>query len=157
MARVDFYGEKLTLLQIDFIKALLDYSNPTTYNNQTQAARQAGYKGTDNALVVQGNNNLRLPKVQRAIFAFQAEQDKKINIRQAEVLMLLRQYAGLDSGQDKVENRDRLKAIELLGKTLTMFGDRSETTHKIPGYTPPSRQEAVEYSKQRLALMQGDE
>jgi len=154
LAKTTLCGVELTFLQAGFVKAITDFSNQQTYGNALQSARAAGYRGNDNTVGQRGNELVNNSKIQQAIAAYQAEIEGAINIRQAEVIRLLRQYAGLDPGKPIVENRDRLKSIELLGKTLTMFGERSETTHKIPGYTPPSRKEAVEYSRQRLALLE---
>lgn len=100
-----------------------------TFYNATQAAKTAGYKGKDNVLAVTGWDNLRKPKIARAIRARQRELFSAADVSVDKVLMdieLVRQMAVRDGN-----HLAALKASELHGKHLKMFADKIEHLHTI--------------------------
>lgn len=90
--------------------------------NATDAARQAGYAGGENALASKGSQLLRNAKVAESIKARQeAENAPLIADRQA------RQRFWTETMQDdQGDMKDRLKASELLGRSEADFIERHE-------------------------------
>jgi phage terminase small subunit len=103
----------LTQKQKLFVEAYL--ANP----NATEAARKAGYKGSDETLAVVGHENLRKPQISKLI---EVRVETAI-ITANEVLHGVKKIA-LEGDRDA----DRLKAYELLGKNLKLWTDKTELT-----------------------------
>jgi phage terminase small subunit len=81
--------------------------------NGTDAARKAGYAGSDNVLAQVARENLRKPHVAAAIEARQARENRPlIKDRQA-----LQEFWSRAMDDDEQDIRARLKASELLGKS----------------------------------------
>ena len=91
------------------------------YNgNGVQAAREAGYKGSDNTLASVAKENLRKPHILVGIIA--REQDKtghKIATREDRQEFWTKTMYNPD-----LEFKDRLKASELLGRSQADFLNR---------------------------------
>jgi phage terminase small subunit len=103
-----------------FVEAYL--ANP----NATDAARKAGYKGSDTTLAQVGAENLRKPYIAEAV-------EKRVEaaiITADEVLKGIKAIAV--TGE---KDADRLKGYELLGKYLKLFTDRSEITLDVSNLT----------------------
>lgn len=100
--------DKLTTKQRLFVEAYL--ANP----NATDAARKAGYRGSENALAVVGNKLLRNSK----IAALMENRVQTAIITTNEILEGVKAIA-LNGDKDS----DKLKAYELLGKHLAMWTD----------------------------------
>lgn len=84
--------------------------------NATQAVKRAGYKcKTDKVAAVQGARLLANVKIQAAIQEARAAREKQSLITVEWVLSQLAEVA-----QDP-EHKDRMRALELLGKHLGMF------------------------------------
>ena len=111
--------KKLTVKQQKFVDA---YDG-----NGVQAARQAGYKGSDNTLAVVAIENLRKPNVVKAI----EEREKKPTIKRI-LSREERQALWTSIAQGELEDdpdtaisiKDRLKASELLGKSQADFTEK---------------------------------
>lgn len=131
--------ETLTGKQLAFISAYLGEAR----FNATQAARIAGYAGDDNALAVQGHDNLRNPKIAGAVEARLAE----LHMSDKEVLVELADIARSDWRDHLVIKRDRegneieaylllkdkIRALELVGKYHKLFTDKTELTGRGGG------------------------
>ena len=104
---------ELTTKQRLFVEAYL--ANP----NATEAARRAGYAGTDNALAVIGHKMLTNAKIRD----FVEGRVEEAIITSEEVLNGVKAIAL--SGQ---RESDKLKAFELLGKYLVLWTDKQENT-----------------------------
>lgn len=104
---------KLTTKQRLFVEAYL--ANP----NATEAARKAGYKGTDNALGVIGHKMLTNAKIRDLV----ETRVKGAIITTDEVLNGVKRIAL--HGQREA---DKLKAYELLGKYLVLWTDKQENS-----------------------------
>jgi len=89
--------------------------------NGTQAARKAGYKGTDNALGVQAHDNLRLPKVNSAIAQELAKIDADVTPRRVQRRLHEISHAAQEAGQFG----PAVRAEELLGKSIGMWIDQT--------------------------------
>jgi len=108
--------------------------------NNTDAARQAGYKGNDKTLEAMGRQNFAKPRIRAAIKAREeTRQSKTIATREERQAFFSRVLRGLETqtvivgkGDDAqaVElppaMKDRLKAAELLGKSEGDFIERKE-------------------------------
>ncbi len=95
--------------------------------NATQAARLAGYSGSDQTLGVTGHDLLKLPKVSEAIAAKTNPQESKRIATAAQIQQLWTEVLN----NPKVSMGDRLKASELLGKVGGMFIKKVENTGKV--------------------------
>ena len=95
--------------------------------NATQAARDAGYKGSDRTLSVIGHENLRKPNILNAIIAREKPgRDKKIATRQE------RQEFWTEAQRNKdLDIKDRFKASELLGRSQADFTDNLDHKGKV--------------------------
>ena len=106
------------------------YTTPgNTFYNATQAAKTAGYKGSDSTLARVGYENLRKHKISAAIRARQRELFGAADVSVDKVLMdieMVRQMAVRDGNYLAA-----LKASELHGKHLKMFADKIEHLHTI--------------------------
>lgn len=97
--------------------------------NATQAAIRAGYSKKTAEKI--GYENLRKPEIQAAIKEAMDRREKRSNITQDFVLSELYKIAtqGADDGpESSLKYSNKLKALELLGKHMAMFTERSEVT-----------------------------
>ena len=119
-------GERrLTAKQQLFVAHYLDTLNGT------EAARRAGYKGSESVLGVAAFDNLRKPKIMAAV----AEGMAKLAMPEEEILTRLTAMGrgNLPTRKDDtkdgpIEHFDSLKALELLGKEHALFKERIEHT-----------------------------
>jgi phage terminase small subunit len=88
--------------------------------NGTESARLAGYKGDDRTLGVTAHRLLRRAKVKRAIAARLAKVKRMLSADE-----VLQEIASIALSLDAAD-RDRLKALELLGRHYKLFTDRTE-------------------------------
>lgn len=95
--------------------------------NATEAARLAGYSGTDATLAQVGSENLRKPEIAAAIDARETRQTGKL-IATREERQAFWTAVLLDVSEAMAM---RLKASELLGKSQADFLDRVEVTGKL--------------------------
>jgi len=135
-------NSKLTKLQEAFVLLF--------NGNATETARLAGYKGTDNALAVQGSKNLRMAKIVNAIQ--NRDQDKKEQkllfrkikdledlqlywegIMHNEVAITVKNQYGQEIEVPEVFFKDRIAASRLLGMSMGIFIDKKEVTGKNGG------------------------
>lgn len=130
-------SDKLTTKQRLFVESYL--RNP----NATEAARKAGYKGKDSTLAQVGAENLRKPY----IAALLAERVEEAVMSANDVLSELTDIAKADWREfvevkmDKDGNtigaalflKDKLKALELVGKYHKLFTEKTEHTGKDGG------------------------
>lgn len=119
--------------------------------NATEAARIAGYEGDHNTLSVTGHDNLRNPK----IAAYVDKMLESVQMSALEVLSELSAIARSDWREhltikrDKDGNeidatlqlKDKLKALELVGKHHKLFVERTELTGKDGGAIEVKRPE----------------
>lgn len=92
--------------------------------NGVEAARAAGYKGTDKALSVAAAQTLGNPRVLAAIRARQERENRPLIATRQD-----RQRFWTDAMQDGTHDMSvRLKASELLGRSEADFKDRVEHT-----------------------------
>lgn len=105
---------KLTAKELKFIEV---YSG-----NATEAARLAGYSGSDNVLSQVGSDNLRKPRIAQAIAKRETRELKPLvanRIQRQEFWSSIMNDSGEEMGY-------RLKASELLGKSEGDFIERVE-------------------------------
>jgi hypothetical protein len=89
------------------------------YNgNATETAKKAGYSGNANVLGKTGYDLLRNPKIIEALKKRDAKSAVKRQIKSREALQMFWTEIIEDSGN---QLKDRLKAAELLGKSMAMF------------------------------------
>jgi phage terminase small subunit len=126
--------KKLTTKQERFVDALMGAAG----GNATEAARLAGYSGSDDTLRQVGSENLTKPHVRAAIDARRAAEP--LVWGREELQRFWSEVASgkpveqltLDDGKvvtAPAAMRDRLKAAELLGKSQALFVER----HKHEG------------------------
>lgn len=110
-------SRRLTAKQRKFVLAF------AASGNATQAAREAGYKGTDGTLRAVGCENLTKPDVAAAIAELAAKADAtKIADRNERQEWLTRVVRGeVEEGNGPAKLRDRLKAAELLSRMSGEF------------------------------------
>lgn len=94
--------------------------------NATDAARKAGYTGTDEALAVTGSRLLRNPKVREALEARQARATK----RRIATLDEMQAWWTASMEDTTLEMPARLKASELLGRSMAAFIERRQVESK---------------------------
>lgn len=104
--------------------------------NGTEAARQAGYEGSDNALGVQAHKLLRMPKIKAAVDEHLAALQVHMTGNEvlAELAMIARaewrDFVEIKMGRDgetvsaTLRLGDKLKALELIGKYYALFTDK---------------------------------
>jgi len=103
----------------------------TAKGNATQAAKQAGYKGNDNALSTASHQLLRNPKIHKAVTELMNKASAESGLCRAEIIHHI-----ADIIRDADNNtRDRLKAMELWCKMSGAFIERREVKHINPGPT----------------------
>lgn len=100
------------------------------YNgNGTEAARKAGYRGSNGTLAVTAYHLLRIPKVREIIDAREEGVLRRLVLTRDE---RQERWSAIACDPD-VPVRDQLKALEALGRTERDFVDRLE--HAIEGKT----------------------
>lgn len=95
--------------------------------NATQAAIRAGYSEKTAGKI--GFENLQKPEIQAAIKDAIVDREKRTHINQDFVLSELYKIAtqGADDGpESSLKYSNKLKALELLGKHMAMFTDKTE-------------------------------
>lgn len=90
--------------------------------NATQAAIRAGYKGNKNVAQT-GAENLRKPQIQKAI---QEAKEARERATMYDAAWVLSEIAKL-AKDEEITPRDRLKALELLGKHHGLWERREDT------------------------------
>lgn len=131
---------RLTLKQEKFVH---EYSK---CGNGIQAARAAGYNGSDGSLAVIASNALKLPNVSAALAKLRAAAVKATIASREERLEILTSF--VRSAAE--ETKDRIKAAELIAK---MQGDcMAKIEHSGPGGAPIQLQ-AVTMPPQEAALL----
>lgn len=119
---------RLTEKQRKFVEAYLGEAE----GNATRAAELAGYKGDENTLSTVGSENIRKPKIRKAIRE-RVESDPLVadrKERQAFWTAVLRGEEG------DATLKDRLTAAKMLGKSQGDFVERHEHEHTGPGDDP---------------------
>ena len=97
--------------------------------NGTEAARRAGYKGSDNTLASVATENLRKPAIRKEI-------DRRLNVAAAgaavTVERVLRQLqATFAMAFDAGKYSPAVRCLELQGKYLKMFSDQIEHVQSL--------------------------
>lgn len=118
-------AKKLTEKQRRFVEAYMGRAQ----GNATEAARLAGYKGSDKTLRVVGSENLTKPYVFAAI-QDRVKEDPLVYDRKG----LMAWWSQMMSGAEK--DADRLRASELLAKVQGLFVKKIESTIQTKGGTP---------------------
>jgi hypothetical protein len=104
---------KLTKRQYEFVKLWLDPTNKETYANAYKSALNAGFSPSYSKIITA--DSLKLPWIQEAKKQLAAYEPEHI-------------YRGFqDIAQHGKQDRDRLKALELMGKARGMFVDRVQS------------------------------
>ena len=126
----------MTLKQELFVEAYIGPAN----GNATKAAKIAGYKGNDHTLEVIGAENLRKPEIASRVRA----RVEQAAMSADEVLAELSAIARADwreflqirhNSKGEVVDaalllRDKIRALELLGKYHALFTEKREIEHK---------------------------
>ena len=114
----------LTEKQRRFVEAYTGVANGVA----TQAARLAGYSGDDRALSVIGTRTLRITRVADAVEAIRERSRTKPSIMTREQRQdLLSKFAKDES----LSKKDRMRAIEILGKMQGDFIERLELSGSV--------------------------
>jgi len=104
---------QLTLKQSKFCEAYIGKAA----GNATEAARIAGYKGTPESLRVIASENLAKPNIAQEIERLTAEASSRGELGTAQDVLERIWKIANGAGED----RDRLKALELLGKFYRLW------------------------------------
>lgn len=149
--------DRLTLKQRLFVEAYLGEAK----GNATEAARLAGYKGSNKTLQVVGAENLSKPiiskllteRVERAAMTADEVLDELTRIAKTD----WQQFVDIQTGRSgevigaTLQLKDKLKALELLGRYHKLFTERHE--HSGPGGGPIRTATAQELSDDELAAI----
>lgn len=141
-------GPKLTVKQRKFIEV---------YNgNATDAARQAGYSGNDNALGVTGHELLRNPKIAEIIKSRdQQSTNAKIATKEERQAFWTRVMS-----DENADMSDRLQASKILGQSQGDFITKVEATGKnvvireVSEDTPQEREERLKRIEQYASILE---
>jgi hypothetical protein len=131
----------LTGKQEAFVSAYLGASN----YNATHAARLAGYRGNGNGLATVGAQNMRKLHVRREITRRQAALQEQSKVTPEYVLGKL-----LTLAESTERDSDQMRALELIGKHLGMFVDK--TVHQVGQF----RIEVVRLEDPRAPVTEGE-
>jgi len=101
--------------------------------NATQAAIRAGYS-TKTAQMI-GSENLSKPMIAAAIAAAQAKRTERTEITQDYVLAGIRANIARCQSDDYYNPQAALKGLELLGRHLAMFTDKTVNRHQVEDMT----------------------
>lgn len=117
-----------------------------------QAYRQAGYKvTTKGAAQANASRKLWSAKIQAAIQAMTDEQAKALKLSPKLVLLKLWQEANGGGPKGRhTSQAARIRALELIGKQMRMFGDRLTVEQKDGGPLPVNLEE---YTADELASL----
>jgi phage terminase small subunit len=133
--------EQLTPKQQRFVdEYLVDF-------NASEAAKRAGY--SPRSAHVQGCQLLKNPKVSRAILKRRTAMQEKIEVTQEWVLSKL-VLAAERNMKDGEANSVAVRALELLGKHLALFTERTELTGKDGGPIDMSVEDARKELRRQL-------
>lgn len=91
--------------------------------NVTQSALRAGY--SEKTAYSIGNENLKKPEIQKYISELMKKQSERTNITADKVLSELEKVAFTDT---EITGKEKIKALELLGKHLGMFDNKPSDT-----------------------------
>lgn len=105
------------------------YTSAEVNCNGTEAARRAGYKGSDATLAAIASENLKKPNVRRYIDQRLAEAAKGAEVTVENVLKKLQTVFEL--GVKNSQLAAAARAAELQGKYLKMFTDKIEHTQTL--------------------------
>ncbi len=94
-----------------------------TFGNGVLSARAAKYKGNENTLSSMSVDNMRNPLILARKGEIQAETAEIVSVSREEIIRELKKLAGLIDGAKNLNNTERLRSLELLGKTKHMFVD----------------------------------
>ncbi|MBC8525902.1 MAG: terminase small subunit [Candidatus Cloacimonetes bacterium] len=112
-------NRKLTYKQKRFCKEYaIDF-------NATQSAIRAGY--SKKTAYSQGQRLLKKVEIKNSIRELENKHTEEVEITVEDILRELKKIA-FDLQSEEVRYRDKLKALELLGKHLSMWTDRQEIT-----------------------------
>lgn len=98
--------------------------------NATQAALRAGY--SEKTAYSIGDENLKKPEIQKYLRELMQERSQRTEVTADTVIRELKQIALAEDVE--ISGRDKIKALELLGKHLGMFqssADNSEMLRKL--------------------------
>lgn len=101
-------------------------------HSQTEAARRAGYRGTDGALAAVGSRLAARPKIATELARIRALDDAKSSQSREARMAMLEDFAR-DSA---LEPRDRIKALELRAKMAGDFLERKQVELTGPAQGP---------------------
>jgi phage terminase small subunit len=93
--------------------------------HQLNAMKRAGYAGTDRALAVTASRLMKDPRIRALVDAGMAERAARVNITADQVLGDLQRVAR--KAEEEGEYSSAVRALELLGKHLALFVDRTES------------------------------
>ena len=116
-----------------------------------KAAIEAGY--SEASAPSQGSKLLRKTQVSAYIDQLSADIQEKTEVEVAEIIQALRKIAFAAPSQ-KISTSDRLRALELLGKTVALFTERyalEDNEAKPKPMTAEERADWVEISKIKMA------
>lgn len=136
-------AKRLTEKQRRFVEAYMGQA----CGNATEAARLAGYKGSENTLAQAGNGNLRKAQIVAAIQERQENDPLVLSRVQLQELWSRVADGVAKEGEPRLSWKDRLRAAELLAKSRGEFLIRKETTMRggvlvVPGMATDEQWEA---------------
>lgn len=134
---------KLTEKQRRFVEAYMGQA----CGNATEAARLAGYKGTDKVLSVVGMENLRKPSIAAAIVERRDNDPLVLSRVQLQELWSRVADGIVKEGEPPLSWKDRLRAAELLGKSRGEFLEKREHIVRGGVLVVPSTASPEEWEK----------
>ena len=128
--------EKLTLKQQAFIDAITD-STSKGYNNSTESAAIAGYKGNRHMLQVIGSENMSKPVIKAAIDAIYASKQAVSEYNQAEA------YRRIDNQYRKADRKgDVMAAMACIRELDSIHGLNQQTIVNVEQQRELSEEQA---------------
>jgi len=131
----EYTQEEISAMQEIFVYNYIENG----FKNGRQAAIDAGY--SEKTAAVQASRLLTNVKIQKKVaekkIQLEAELDKALNISKVQVLA---KWAKIGLGVSQSQDRDQLKATELIARHLGMFNeagkgnsgtDRSDVSHRV--------------------------
>lgn len=136
--------KRLTEKQRRFVEAYMGVA----CGNATEAARLAGYKGTENTLSQAGRANLRKSQIAALIVEHRDKDPLVLSRVQLQELWSRVSDGIVKKGEPPLSWKDRLRAGELLAKSRGEFLIRKETTVRggvlvVPGTATEEEWEAA--------------
>lgn len=140
-------GQYITVMQSNFIAAYCDNKKPETYMQARKAMESAGYKNVSDSDIAKLMTNVT---VRNAMNLWLEKNGRTVEITRQRVLqMLLDQYDKADISEDR---SNAIRAAELLGKSIAMFGDRlTITTEQQTRIDETLKKEAYALSQKRMS------